>query len=125
MKKYIYTLMLILIGITTSQAQRMLPKQKGLEVKLADKVLDNVKYIQLRLGNVTAPLNQSEAYHLETTADKIVITANTSQGIYSGIQTLVQLMRNNVFVDASEITDWPAFAWRGFMVDVGDRKSVV
>lgn len=94
-------------------------EQKGLEVKLADKVLDNVKYIQLRLGNVTAPLNQSEAYHLETTADKIVITANTSQGIYSGIQTLVQLMRNNVFVDASEITDWPAFAWRGFMVDVG------
>jgi len=35
MKKYIYTVMLILIGITTSQAQRMLPKQKGLEVNVA------------------------------------------------------------------------------------------
>ena len=94
-------------------------EQKGLDVKLAKKVSDYGKYIQLRLGNVTAPQNQSEAYHLETTADKIVLTANTPQGIYSGIQTLMQLMRDNVFVDASEITDWPAFAWRGFMVDVG------
>ncbi|MDP3680402.1 MAG: family 20 glycosylhydrolase [Flavobacterium sp.] len=94
-------------------------EQKGLEVKLADKVSGNGKYIQLRLGNVTAPQNQSEAYHLKTTADKIVLTANTPQGIYSGIQTLLQLMHDNVFVDASEITDWPAFAWRGFMVDVG------
>lgn len=32
MKKYIYTVIFILIGITTSQAQRMLSKQKGLEV---------------------------------------------------------------------------------------------
>ena len=94
-------------------------EQKGLDVKLAEKVSDYGKYIQLRLGNVTAPQNQSEAYHLETTTDKIVLTANTPQGIYSGIQTLLQLMRDNVFVDASEITDWPAFAWRGFMVDVG------
>ena len=32
MKKYIYTMMFVLIGITVAQAQRMLPKQKGLEV---------------------------------------------------------------------------------------------
>ena len=32
MKKYIYTMMFVLIGITITQAQRMLPKQKGLEV---------------------------------------------------------------------------------------------
>lgn len=94
-------------------------EQKGLHVKLGDKVSNVTKYIELRLGNVTAPQNQSEAYNLETTTDKIVLTANTPQGIYNGIQTLLQLMRDNVFVDASEITDWPAFAWRGFMVDVG------
>lgn len=34
MKKYIYTVVLFVIGITTSQAQRMLPKQKGLEVNV-------------------------------------------------------------------------------------------
>ena len=32
MKKYIYTMILVLIGITAGQAQRMLPKQKGLEL---------------------------------------------------------------------------------------------
>lgn len=94
-------------------------EQKGLNVKLAKKLSDVANCIQLRLGNVAAPQNQSEAYHLETTVDKIVLTANTPQGVYNGIQTLLQLMRDNVFVDASEITDWPAFAWRGFMVDVG------
>ncbi len=31
MKKYIYTVMFTLLGITMAQAQRMLPKQKGLE----------------------------------------------------------------------------------------------
>lgn len=34
MKKYIYTMMFALIGITIAQAQRMLPKQKGLEVNV-------------------------------------------------------------------------------------------
>lgn len=32
MRKYIYMMMFVLIGITVAQAQRMLPKQKGLEV---------------------------------------------------------------------------------------------
>ncbi|MFD2939170.1 conjugal transfer protein TraO [Flavobacterium notoginsengisoli] len=32
MKKYIYTVMLILTGITMATAQRMLPKQKGMEI---------------------------------------------------------------------------------------------
>jgi hypothetical protein len=32
MKKYIYTIMFALMGITIAQAQRMLPKQKGMEV---------------------------------------------------------------------------------------------
>jgi hypothetical protein len=32
MKKYIYTIMFAFMGITIAQAQRMLPKQKGLEV---------------------------------------------------------------------------------------------
>ena len=41
MKKYIYTLMLILMGITIARAQRMLPKQKGLEINSG--VLSNNK----------------------------------------------------------------------------------
>jgi hypothetical protein len=41
MKKYIYTVMLILMAITVTQAQRMLPKQKGLEISAG--VLSNDK----------------------------------------------------------------------------------
>lgn len=41
MKKYIYTVMLVLAGITTSQAQRMLPEQRGLEVNAGTLSDDN------------------------------------------------------------------------------------
>ncbi|SFW67280.1 conjugal transfer protein TraO [Chitinophaga sancti] len=41
MKKYIYTVMLILVGITVAQAQRMLPKQRGLEISTG--ILSNDK----------------------------------------------------------------------------------
>lgn len=50
MKKYIYTVMLIMLSITTSQAQRMLPKQKGLEVNvgvLSDDKIGNDYYINI------------------------------------------------------------------------------
>ena len=41
MEKYIYNVMLVLMGITASQAQRMLPKQKGLEINTG--ILSNDK----------------------------------------------------------------------------------
>lgn len=41
MKKYIYTMMFILVGISVVQAQRMLPKQKGLEISAG--ILSNDK----------------------------------------------------------------------------------
>ncbi len=50
MKKYIYIMMFFLIGITISQAQRMLPKQKGLEVNagiLSDVYPDRNYYLNI------------------------------------------------------------------------------
>ncbi|MFZ4860908.1 conjugal transfer protein TraO [Sphingobacterium sp. Mn56C] len=50
MKKYIYTVMLIIASITSSQAQRMLPKQKGLEVNtgvLSNDKIGNDYYINI------------------------------------------------------------------------------
>lgn len=62
-----------------------------------------------------------EGYQLQI-ADKVVISANTSKGIFYGIQTLKQLFREHrgtgVF-PMVEITDWPAFKIRGFMHDTG------
>ena len=50
MKKYIYTVMLFIMSITIAQAQRMLPKQKGLEVNagiLSDDKIGNDYYINI------------------------------------------------------------------------------
>src|SRR5690606_10668732 len=52
MKHYIYTVILILIGITSANAQRMVPKQKALEVSagiLSDDKIGNDYYINLAM----------------------------------------------------------------------------
>lgn len=55
MKKYIYTVMLVLTSITIAQAQRMLPKQKGLEVNAG--VLSNDKIGNDYYINATMTVN--------------------------------------------------------------------
>ena len=64
MKKYIYTVMLIFMAITVTQAQRMLPKQKGLEVStgvLSDDKIGNDYYIN---GNYQLwALEYTHQYH--------------------------------------------------------------
>lgn len=75
--------------------------------------------IQLLLGKVDAPQNKNEAYQLKVTGNNIRVIANSAQGIFFGLQTLKQLMRDKVFVEGYEISDWPAFQWRGYMIDVG------
>lgn len=50
MKKYIYTVMLVLMAITVTQAQRMLPKQKGLEISagiLSNDRISNDYYVNI------------------------------------------------------------------------------
>lgn len=52
MKKYIYTMMLVLMGIITAQAQRLLPKQKGVEVNagvLSNDKIGNDYYINVAM----------------------------------------------------------------------------
>lgn len=52
MKKYIYSVVLILISILMAEAQRMLPKQKGVEVNvgaLSKDTMDNNFYINAAL----------------------------------------------------------------------------
>lgn len=80
---------------------------------------ENHPYIALKLGKVDAPVQQEEAYQLTVDDHKIELTANSAHGIFNGIQSLRQLMRNGAFVDGVKIRDWPAFAYRGYMIDVG------
>jgi hypothetical protein len=66
--------------------------------------------------------NHDEAYSLKVTPDSVVLQAITPRGLFRGEQTLGQLtfiQKGREVVACCEITDWPAFAIRGFMQDVG------
>jgi len=77
-----------------------------------------VPHIELRLTPVEAPNNNAEAYHLLVTKNKILIEANEAKGVFYALQTLKQLVSGKS-IPTGEIKDWPAFSWRGYLVDVG------
>lgn len=88
------------------------------QIKAAD-ANDKVPAIELRLDKVFGSNLPDEAYHLSVDQQRVTITANTPHGIFNGIQTLLLLLRDNTMVDACDVADWPVFAWRGYMADVG------
>lgn len=73
--------------------------------------------VTLRLGD--ADSTNAEAYALDAGTNGIVITAPQPAGLFYGVQTLRQLLAGTTTLPACHIEDWPAFAWRGFMHDVG------
>jgi N-acetyl-beta-hexosaminidase len=73
----------------------------------------------LRLEKVKGPFLSEEAYQLKVSENNISLPANSLHGIFNGLQTLRQLIENNKTIAGCEILDWPAFSWRGYMVDVG------
>ncbi len=73
-----------------------------------------LKQAKVKSGNPT-----NEAYHLTVSPGNIVITASGDAGIFYGVETLKQLVRKDKQIPACDITDWPAFDWRGYMIDAG------
>lgn len=74
---------------------------------------DSAKQVASKIGK--------EGYYLEVTPASIRIVANTSAGIFYGVQTLKQLIRANRqgnTIPCLAITDWPAMKYRGWMDDV-------
>ena len=92
---------------------------KGWQTLIVKKEKTGEQVIELQIEKLNAPSLPDEAYKLEVNEKRILISANNLHGISNGIQTLKQLMRDGTMVNACEITDWPAFSWRGYMVDVG------
>lgn len=81
--------------------------------------LQKGKGIQLKISAVATPTGKNEAYELVVQKNTILIKANTSHGLFNGIQTLLQIVNKNGDVQNCVIKDWPAFSWRGHMIDVG------
>ncbi len=63
-----------------------------------------------------------EAYNLNITSNGIRVEASSAKGIYWALQTLRQLTtstKKGPQIAQCQISDWPAFRVRGFMMDVG------
>lgn len=68
-----------------------------------------------------APEANDEAYALDISASGIAVRATSEKGLYWALQTLLQLAESSAqgSLPICSITDWPAFPWRGFMMDSG------
>ncbi len=93
-------------------------KKYGLNIPLVSNGSKNGKLIDIRLDN-TVSLPSPEGYELNISKQKVLLTAKTTHGIFNGIQTLLQILSNDKKLLSCRITDWPAYSWRGYMIDVG------
>ena len=149
MSKYLAFFVALLLSITTSWAGSLLPKVKrdipqrgvspfrcgqvrltttrlesellSLLAELGLEVHPNAKHrisVELQTEIEGLPKGNEEAYKLSITSDLISLKAYTDTGLYRGLQTLRQLYERGGWT-ARVILDWPAFPWRGFMMDVG------
>lgn len=98
--------------------------QTGLDLKIVKEVPNNVATIHL-VFDVEGPdaSDFKENYKLEVTAKSITVKAEYNQGIFYGIQTLLQLIpfehKSDIKVPCLQIVDRPKFKWRGMHLDVG------
>lgn len=92
----------------------------GVKTSVVKSVKNKQPHIELRIDpTFTSQQYEQEAYRLNVEPHKITLTARTAHGIFNGIQTLQQLHEGKTEVPSCDITDWPSFAWRSYMVDVG------
>ncbi len=98
--------------------------QTGLDLKIAKVVPNSAATIQL-IFDVEGPdaSNFKENYKLEVTPKSITVKAEYNQGIFYGIQTLLQLIplaqESDIKIPCLQIFDHPKFKWRGMHLDVG------
>jgi hypothetical protein len=62
----------------------------------------------------------SQGYVLAITSDQIRLAAREPVGLFYGLQTLVQLLRNSrdARLACMTVVDWPELAWRGILDDI-------
>jgi hexosaminidase len=78
----------------------------------------------IKTGGASDPVQQlgeDESYHLEISANHVLLSAPNPLGILHGLQTFLQLVRTTpqgFSVPVVTIDDQPRFPWRGLMIDV-------
>lgn len=72
-------------------------------------------------------IGRKDAYHLDVNANKIIISSSSNEGLFYGVQTLLQLLPETKSEPVSQgflipqlsINDYPRFQYRGMHLDVG------
>jgi len=87
-------------------------------------VLNGTKGHRSIILKIDKAIVNNEAYQLKINAKNITISASNESAIFHGIQTLrksipIDKNGNNINLPAVEINDYPRFAYRGAMLDVG------
>ncbi|MBC8112603.1 MAG: family 20 glycosylhydrolase [Verrucomicrobia bacterium] len=112
-------------------AQYLIDKTKtpmGMEMKVSENQ-SATNTIKLVLNKPEDKTLKTEGFNLEVSDKEISIRANTNEGLFYGVQTLLQLLpaaiesknpvKNTAWaINAIKITDYPRFEWRGIMLDV-------
>jgi len=98
--------------------KQQMPNLFGIKVEATS----NQQKASVFLSTDTKKVTTSEAYELHITPSVIRIVGNDNVGVFYGIQTLLQLIRNNqqnnlASLPCLVIKDAPRFAWRAFMLD--------
>lgn len=79
--------------------------------------------------SIDPQIDKKEGYRLLVTSKNIQIIGNNEAGVFNGIQTLRQMLPVEIFnprrqkgvdwtIEGAYVEDWPAYPWRGMMLDV-------
>jgi hypothetical protein len=105
------------LSITGEKAQA---KQERSTITLARLEDSRVKEF-LESKGLRADSIGDQGYLLFSDNTHLIVAANTGQGLFYGVQTLRQLLREdggNLVCPAVSIRDWPSMEWRGVQDDV-------
>lgn len=94
-------------------------EDNGCKVSSEGKILIEGEIVDAIKG---APAGNDEAYGLVISRKGIKVKVISPKGIYWALQTFKQIAAFSMSkgtLPECEIVDWPAFIWRGFMIDTG------
>ena len=106
--------------LVSSAREKITKCLEGIGLRVVPPGRNNNKFLHLLLSSDSKP---SEAYRLNISREGIVISSEGPAGIFWGVQTLLQLIKENgTKLPCIEVEDKPDFPARGFLHDVTRGK---
>src|SRR3984885_1286923 len=105
------------LSITGSKEKTKQVRSTIVLARLEDRSIKN--FLQSR--GLTADSIGDQGYLLFSDKTHLIVAANTGQGLFYGVQTLRQLLREDdgkLICPAVGIRDWPSMEWRGVQDDI-------